>query len=43
VITININKIIIQNANLPLNINQFFETFIDYYIVFLLNIFLNFN
>jgi hypothetical protein len=38
-----INKVIIRNANIPLNINKFFKEFTGYIMALLLNIFLGYN
>jgi hypothetical protein len=43
VAVIYINKVIIYDANMPLNINKFFKKFAGYIVALLLNIFLGYN
>ena len=43
IIVIYINKVIIRDVNMSLNINEFFKEFAGYIVALLLNIFLGYN
>jgi len=42
-IIIKINRVIVRDINLPPSVNEFFEEFVDYIIVFLIDFFSNYN